>query len=289
MSGTFISLEPQHRIGPLEIVPRQVLSSLTPLSKVEDSFNVLTSDGPFPGGPNLGSVQGILNGKREMSVLRASDDELWFTWRVTALEGNGTLNFVSVPFPGPYRGDLQMYGGSFRDEVGSDEPGVFTFDGQRVSFNLHAPGENMPGLKAGQTSRTYFIRTTATWWVPGGRIRYTAQRGGSSSATMPGSALALVPFIPNDRFTEYADGPAHLFGGIAQGGGGLVFIPGSGFKPVPPPRPDAIAHRLAELANLHQAATSWASPTLAETIHREVQQEVAALSRLRPDKEAEAS
>ena len=79
MPGTFISLDPQHRIGPMEIVPRQLLNSLTTLSKAEDSFNVLTSDGPFSGGPNLGSVQGILNGKLEMSVLRAADDELWFT------------------------------------------------------------------------------------------------------------------------------------------------------------------------------------------------------------------
>lgn len=70
---------------------------------------------------------------------------------------------------------------------------LFTNGGQRESFNLHAPGENMPGLKAGQASRTYFNRTTASRWVPGGRIRYTAQRGGSSSSssgTMPGSALA---------------------------------------------------------------------------------------------------
>jgi hypothetical protein len=205
------------------------------------------------------------------------------------LEGNGTLNFVSVPFPGPYRGDVKMYGGTFRDEAGSDEPSTFTFDGQRVSFNLYAPGETQPGIRAGQTSRTYFIRTTATWWVPGGRIQYSAQRGGGSLGTMPGSALALVPFVPNDRFTEYADGPVRLFGGIAAGGGGLIFTPGGGFTPVPPPRPDAIAQRLSELANLHQAATAWASPALAERIHREVQQELAALSRLRSEKQAEAS
>ena len=182
-----------------------------------------------------------------------------------------------------------MYGGSFRDEAGSDETSTFFFDGQRVNINLHAPGENMPGLKPGQTSRTYFIRTTASWWVPGGRVRYTAQRGSGNAGTMPGSVLGFQPFVPNDRFTEYADGPVHLIGGIAQGGGGLIFTPGSGFKPVPPPRPDAIAQRLAELANLHQAATAWASPALAETIHREVQQELAALSRLHSDKQTEAS
>jgi hypothetical protein len=265
----------------MEVVARPELTSL---SKGEDTFNVIAS-----AGSDIDRVQGILNGKLEMTVLRAADEELWFTWRVTALEGSGTLNFISVPFPGPYRGDVEMYGGSFRDEAGSDEPSVFTFDGLRVSFNLYAPGETTPGLRAGQISRTYFIRTTATWWVPGGRIQYSAQRGSGSLGTMPGSSLAFVPFVPNDRFTEYSDGPVHLFGGIAQGGGGLIFPPGSGFTPAPPPRPDAIAQRLGELASLHQAATAWASPALTETIHREVQQELAALARLRTEKTAEVS
>ena len=280
MNGTLIDL--QHRIGPMEINKRP---ALTTLHTTEDAFTVLTSTGPQQGGPRPEHSLGILSGRLEMTVASAANGELWFTFRIIAVEGNGTLNFLSVPLPGLYYRDGQMFGGSFRpDRAGKRGPvhdaSIFTYDGLRVSFNLYAHGEKFPGIHEGQSSRTYFIRTTATQWVSSGFVEYRTHLGNGGIGTSPGSVRAPVPFFRDDYLRQIVDGPVRIFGGIAQGGGGIIWPPGGPGQPVPPPRPDAVARRLAELASLHEAATAWAEPALAETIHREIQRELKALADL---------
>ena len=278
MPGTLIDL--QHRIGPMEIVTRP---ALTTIHTTEDAFTALTATGPQFGGPRPDHALGILSGRLEMTVASAAAGELWFTFRVTAVEGNGTLNFLSVPLPGLYYRDGQMFAGSFRPaRAGRKAPvhdaSIFTYDGLRVSFNLYAPGEKFPGISEGQSSRTYFIRTTATQWVSSGFVEYRTHLGNSGIGTIPGGVRAPVPFFRDDYLRQLVDGPVRIFGGIAQGGGGIIWPLGGPGQPVPPPRPVAIAQRLGEHASLHEAATAWAAPALAETIHHEIQRELKALA-----------
>ncbi len=274
--------------NPIHPVKGQPRPALTLLREDGDEFSMLT------GGRTQAGRHGILSGKVRMTVERAADDTLYFTWQIVEITGDGRLLHLRIPYPGLFYGedaDVEY----FSDSPQSWAPQHASFDGYGVSFSGMSQDESTsPGIPPGSASKVCFIKTQATAWVRSGHLTYFGIAPGSNSGldSAKGTHSAFVPFQRDDIFTDpsqSADGPVRLIGGIAQGGGGLIFTPGGGFTPVPPPRPDAIAQRLAELANLHQAATAWASPALAETIHREVQQELTALSQLRPDKEAEAS
>lgn len=228
-----------------------------------------------------------------VTLFRDSRDQtLWFGW-IVDVEQNEPLSptarpvvidSFSVPFPGPY---YQGDGGFMEVAYDHGNPinplpdhGTLTarFDGQRVKFS----GFGIPSLVTsnGGISRrvgTFYLHTNATMFVRGGRIRYFRQ-GGSLQGT-EGTLSSLVPLTVDPKKVEEQ---------FRVPDGGLPKFTLPGLAPTSPPR-NEFSQRLAELANLHQAATAWASPALAETIHREVQQELAALSRLRSDKKTEAS
>jgi hypothetical protein len=260
--------------------PDFMLSGHHQIDVDQDSFLLTTP-------PRLLSDLGsILTGSAVARVYRSpADDELWFTWHLTLADiGRGTLDRFTVPLPGPYY-PLRSF------EVGYDahapsQPRTIRadFDGQRITFSgleMKAPGRGESAVDSG----TFFLRSAASGYARSGHIRYSARDGSRNGVA--GSLRTFVPLLIDPR--KHGEQFEGIHFGAIEAGGGLIFTPGSGFTPVPPPRPDAIAQRLSELASLHQAATAWASPALAEAIHREVQQELAALCRLRSNEEPEAS
>lgn len=261
-------------LGPVTSVPQLIRRRLTPLRSDVDEFSILTGGG--------GSAQsfGTLSGRLEIGVARAKDDTLYFTFRVSKIEGQGQLVYVTAPFPGLFYGG-DMDAGYFNDGSKDVAPTLVQFDGRQVTFSGFVAGGTGGTLTAGHASKTFFIRTDATAWVRSGRVRYWAETLGLNSGVASGIGThgAFVPFMRDDVFESFVDGPARIFGGIAQGGGGVIWLPGSGGVPVPPPRPDAVATRLAELSALLQAGTAWARGELNEKIRHEVRQEIAALTK----------
>jgi hypothetical protein len=263
-----------------EPLPQFMLTGHHQIDVDQDAFLLTTAVGP------LGELGSILAGHAVARVYRSPvDDEHWFTWRISLTDiGRGTLDSISVPLPGPYYPFRSFEVGYTTDDPSQPKMIKADFGVQSITFS----GLGVKGTgrgEAGHSSGTLFLRSTAKAYARGGRSHYSAV--GGSKRGVPGSVRAFVPVLLDlSKHGEQFES-IHL-GAIEAGGGGLVFVPGSGFQPVPPPRPDAIAQRLAELANLHQAATAWASPALAETIHHEVRQELAALSQIHPDKGTEA-